>query len=109
MIDSAGSRSKSTLDGFNLREWRTRLGLTQDEAAELLGISKRTFCNYEWGTNARIPYFLRYACRYIEESMNTDPDLRLIASRLRLKKHLSDAKLRQLNQTSANSPEAASA
>jgi DNA-binding transcriptional regulator YiaG len=36
-------------DSLDFREWRDRLGLTQDEAAAALGRTKRMIRNYEVG------------------------------------------------------------
>lgn len=48
--------------GARLQEERKRLGLTQDQAAELLGCSKRTQAGYEAGTSeAGMVYLSRAA------------------------------------------------
>lgn len=37
---------------FNIKEWRYRLGITQDKAAELLGVHRITYTNWETGNSA---------------------------------------------------------
>jgi transcriptional regulator with XRE-family HTH domain len=51
----------------DLRDWRKRLHLTQARAAEVLGIAKRTYEQYESGKRAdggscAIPRYIDLAC-----------------------------------------------
>lgn len=36
---------------FNIKNWRSRLNLTQEKAAELLGVHRVTYTNWETGAN----------------------------------------------------------
>jgi DNA-binding XRE family transcriptional regulator len=36
---------------FNLKQWRSRLDITQEKAAELLGVHRVTYTNWETGAN----------------------------------------------------------
>lgn len=47
-----------------MKDMRTRLGMTQAQLAEALGISTRTVATYEAGTEP--PKAIRLACRWIE-------------------------------------------
>lgn len=49
------------------KRWRTkRAGLTQQQAADLLGITRRTLNNWEAGDSA-IPHMTELACRYLND------------------------------------------
>ena len=50
------------------REWRKRLGLTQDEAADRLGVSRNTIINWEKGVTA-MPTFMKEACEAVEDRL----------------------------------------
>lgn len=49
-----------------LRAWRKRLGLTQAEAAEKLGVGARTYHGWEKGGPCPGEVMLRLACERIE-------------------------------------------
>lgn len=49
--------------GSRLREERKKSGLTQDQVAEALGISKRTQANYEAGTSDAPAWYLSRVLR----------------------------------------------
>ena len=36
---------------FNIKQWRSRLNITQEKAAELLGVHRVTYTNWETGAN----------------------------------------------------------
>ena len=48
----------------DLRAWRSRLGLTQARAAELLGVHAITLCRWETG-HLPLPPMLKLACQAI--------------------------------------------
>ena len=50
----------------DLRLWRNRLGFTQAQAAELLGVTRNTYTRWEIGRLPLRPY-LGAKCREIEE------------------------------------------
>ena len=51
----------------DFRAWRLRLGLTQGEAARLLGISLDTVKSWEYGRRRiSVPRMLSLACAYLE-------------------------------------------
>lgn len=49
----------------DFKDWRDRLGLTQHNAADLLGLSRATIARYEDGED--IPQPVRYACSFLEQ------------------------------------------
>lgn len=48
----------------DLKAWRMDLNITGTQASSLLGVSPRTYWNYEYGTHP-IPLPIRLACSYI--------------------------------------------
>jgi DNA-binding XRE family transcriptional regulator len=52
------------LDASDIKAWRERLGLTQGEAAERIGVKLRAYQNYEAGHPIPLP--VQRLCRYIE-------------------------------------------
>jgi len=68
----------------DLKAWRARLGITQEAAAELIGVSLDTIRRMEQGRSS-IGHPLELACRYIEtanERAETADALRALADRL---------------------------
>jgi transcriptional regulator with XRE-family HTH domain len=56
---------ESDLIGARLQEERKRCGMTQDQLAEALGVSKRTQANYEGGdSDATASYLSRAGARF---------------------------------------------
>lgn len=58
-------QEEGSMTAPGLREWRERLRLSQDSAANLLGLSRRMIINYEQG-KARIPKYISLACKGAE-------------------------------------------
>jgi len=55
------------MTGANLKAWRLRLGLTQRQAAEMLGVSAVTLSAWEIGRfRIKQPGLLALACRMVE-------------------------------------------
>jgi DNA-binding transcriptional regulator YiaG len=54
--------------GAAFRNWRKALRLKQDEAATLLGVTRRTVVNWEAG-DTPIPPMAVWACRYLAEHL----------------------------------------
>jgi transcriptional regulator with XRE-family HTH domain len=54
---------------FDLKAWRLRLGLTQESAAELLGVHRVTIARWETGACA-MPKLIRMACLNYEQMIN---------------------------------------
>ena len=48
-----------------LKDWRIRLGLSQEAAAEALGLHRRTIQEYEAG-NLPVPKVVGLACKQLE-------------------------------------------
>lgn len=67
------SRGKKELPkaAQDFRSWRRRLELTQFEAAEALGMSKRQICSYETG-EAIVPLSIELSTKYLEQQANTE-------------------------------------
>lgn len=55
-----------------LRDWRRRIGLTQRDAADRLGVSRRQYQAYEAGTP--IPWTVVLATRAISAGLDSDRD-----------------------------------
>jgi transcriptional regulator with XRE-family HTH domain len=55
---------------FDIAAWRKRLGLTQEQAAEAIGRSKRQFINLEQGTTP-VSRGIAAACQLYEMSLTT--------------------------------------
>lgn len=51
------------MNANDLKQWRERLGLTQEQAAEALGLSRPTIARYECDND--IPLVVEYACNYL--------------------------------------------
>jgi hypothetical protein len=51
----------------DLKAWRERNNLTQQDAAEALGISRRTLAYYEQG-ESNIPRPVEYACKWLDQN-----------------------------------------
>lgn len=49
----------------DIKAWRSNMGLTAKKAAILLGVSQRTYWNYERG-ESRIPHHIGLACEYLK-------------------------------------------
>lgn len=49
-----------------LKEWRQRLGLSQEAAGEALGLHRRTIQEYEAG-NLPVPKVVELACKQLEQ------------------------------------------
>lgn len=56
----------STMTGAILADWRSCLGLTQQRAGDLLGVTRRTVQLYEAGSQP-IPLSIALACRAVLE------------------------------------------
>jgi DNA-binding XRE family transcriptional regulator len=56
-----------TLEPEDLKAWRARNELTQQAAADSLGISRRTYVAYEQGESA-IPIVVEYACNWLDKN-----------------------------------------
>jgi transcriptional regulator with XRE-family HTH domain len=54
---------------FDLKAWRERLGLTQEKAAELLGVHRVTVARWETGACA-MPKLIGMACLNYELLVN---------------------------------------
>jgi DNA-binding XRE family transcriptional regulator len=54
---------------FDLKAWRIRLGLTQESAAELLGVHRVTIARWESGACA-MPKLIGMACLNYEQMLN---------------------------------------
>lgn len=57
------------MNGDELRERRKRLGLTQEELAHLLGVTRQSVFQWERGRNLRRPQMLALALEAIETRM----------------------------------------
>jgi len=55
------------LEPEDLKAWRARNELTQQAAADSLGISRRTYVAYEQGESA-IPIVVEYACNWLDKN-----------------------------------------
>ena len=51
-----------------LKRWRKGLGLTQKQAAALLGLKHRMIQNYEGGTH-EVPRYVRLACAALRDGV----------------------------------------
>ncbi len=61
------------MTGAELRAWIARLNLNRDEAAEALGISRRTLEGYLMSAGPRpIPKPIELLCRYVEAERGGD-------------------------------------
>lgn len=56
------------MTGLELKEWRRKLGLTQEDLARRLGVIRLTVARWETGTRA-IPSFLQLALEALENRM----------------------------------------
>ena len=59
-----------TLCSYDLRAWRTRMGMTQMQAAEAVGLSKPGYCQHEYRNAAEgqpLARWLALLCWHIEE------------------------------------------
>jgi transcriptional regulator with XRE-family HTH domain len=56
------------MTGLELKEWRRKRGLTQDDLARRLGVIRLTVARWETGTRA-IPSFLSLALEALENRM----------------------------------------
>ena len=55
------------MTGQEFKEWRLRLSLTQQAAAEILGLSIETIRSWEYGKRQiSIPTVLHFACYHLE-------------------------------------------
>jgi DNA-binding transcriptional regulator YiaG len=54
-----------------MREWRKTLGLTQQEAAEALGVGARTVRAWE-GSYTPIPTTVAFACQWLRDQRMTE-------------------------------------
>lgn len=63
------------LDTMDMRAWRRRLGLTQRQAAAMLGLSERCLRGYERGEQMP-PRAVVLACHWIEQSLENPPPKR---------------------------------
>lgn len=52
------------MKALQIKKWRLSLGLTQQEAADLLGVSWRQYARYEAG-DTPIPMTISIICEYI--------------------------------------------
>ncbi len=61
-------RKRKPWTAADLRAWRDRLGLSQPQAAERIGISVATIRDYEQGRYYAdgLPGYLARLCRYVE-------------------------------------------
>src|SRR5271165_3183249 len=57
----------SLMEPLDLKAWRERNNLTQQEAADALGISRRTLVAYEQG-DSDIPRTVEYACNWLDKN-----------------------------------------
>lgn len=55
------------MTALQLRRWRDRLGLTQDRAADALGINLRTYKRWE-KDGPPFPKLTKHACNDIEQA-----------------------------------------
>ena len=55
------------MDPTDLSAWRERQALSQQEAADALGISRRTLIAYEAG-ESKIPLAINYACKWLDKN-----------------------------------------
>jgi transcriptional regulator with XRE-family HTH domain len=54
---------------FDLKAWRLRIGLTQESAAELLGVHRVTIARWESGA-CTMPKLIGMACLNYEQMVN---------------------------------------
>ena len=59
-----------------LKEYRSRLGLTQAELAVRLGVSANTVARWEWGGSQTVPVLLDRAMRDVEAEIAEQPKKR---------------------------------
>jgi transcriptional regulator with XRE-family HTH domain len=59
----------------DLKAWRERLGMTQQQAAVALGLERRTLIRYELGERS-IPKAVALACAAIALGITTYPPIR---------------------------------
>jgi transcriptional regulator with XRE-family HTH domain len=57
---------------YDLKAWRERLGLTQERAAELLGVHRVTVARWESGACA-MPKLIGMACLSISKMLENRP------------------------------------
>lgn len=60
---------------YNIAMWRDRLGLTQQQAADYLGITDRNYRSHEQ-TGIPVESQMAFACQYIEERIGREPKAR---------------------------------
>ena len=53
----------------DFKNWRKKMGLTQQQAADVLGLSKATIENYDKGRPVVIPRVVALACAAIEHKL----------------------------------------
>ena len=70
------SKKKKKSNGVeknDLYHLRKRLGLTQEQAAEHLGIHVRTYCRYERGEENARPHYLQFLLFELAKKGKKDP------------------------------------
>lgn len=55
------------MNGFQLRDWRKSFGLSQDDLAGKLGVSRETIVRWEAGAKISHPGMLELACKQLEQ------------------------------------------
>jgi transcriptional regulator with XRE-family HTH domain len=60
------------------KEWRRRLGLSQEHAAEALGLSRNTIARYEAG---HTPQIVDLACEHLESKLRQAVDKKALLMR----------------------------
>jgi transcriptional regulator with XRE-family HTH domain len=60
------------------KEWRRRLGLSQEQAAEALGLSRNTIARYEAG---HTPQIVDLACEHLESKLRQAVDKKALLMR----------------------------
>lgn len=62
------------------KEWRRRLGLSQEQAAEALGLSRNTIARYEAG---HTPQIVDLACEHLESKLRQAADRKALPTHAR--------------------------